>query len=70
MDTDIFARMSDVELMVELRRIAFLAGQRRNLPLVQRASELFDVFYAHRLRRTLPDWVWEDRGAFVRQHAN
>ncbi len=70
MELDIFARMSDVELMGELRRIACLAGQRRDLALARQASALFDAFYAHRLRRTVPDWVWEDSRTFVRQHAN
>ena len=67
---DIFARMGDVELMGELRRIASLAGQRGDLPTARQASTLFDAFYAHRLRRTVPEWVWEDSRAFVRQHAN
>ncbi len=69
MELDIFARMSDVELLAELRRIVCQAGQRRDLCTAREATTLFEAFYAHRLEQRVPGRVWEDTRAFVRQHA-
>ena len=69
MADDIFARMGDVELLAELRRIARWAGHRGDAPTAAQASRLFATFYAHRLQRAVPDRLWGDTRAFVRQHA-
>jgi hypothetical protein len=70
MVTDIFAQMSDVELLGELRRIVNQAGQRQDGATATRAGELFSTFYAHRLRMNVPGWLWDDTRAFVRLHAS
>ena len=67
--TDIFSRMSDVELLAELRRIAALAGRRAEHQTADRADELFAAFYTHRTQARVPQWLWESTRAFVRQHA-
>ena len=69
MHHDIFARMEDVELLAELRRIASRAGRRGDAPTAAQASRLFAAFYARRLQRDVPEHVWAGTRAFVRQHA-
>ena len=69
MEHDIFARMEDVELLAELRRIARRAGHHGDAPTAAQASQLFATFYAHRLQRAVSDRLWGDTRAFVRQHA-
>ena len=69
MDHDIFARMEDVELLAELRRIARRAGHGGDAPTAAQASRLFATFYARRLQRAVPDSLWGDTRDFVRQHA-
>jgi hypothetical protein len=66
---DIFSRMSDVELLAELRRIAALAARREDAWTAERASELFATFYACRTQARVPEWLWEGTRDFVRQHA-
>ena len=62
-------RMSDVELLGQLRRIVSQADQRRDHSTATQAGELVTVFSACRLRAKVPEWLWEDTRAFVRQHA-
>ena len=66
---DLIDRMSDVELMGELRGIAGRADERGEDGTATQASELFTVFYACRLRAQVPAWLWEATRTFVRQHA-
>ena len=66
---DIFSRMSDVELLAELRRIRALAARGEEAWTADQASELFSTFYAHRTHGRVPAWLWETTRAFVRQHA-
>jgi hypothetical protein len=66
---DMFDRMSDVELLGELRRIANQAGRRQDRATATHAGELFATFYSCRLRASVPDELWDDTRAFVRQHA-
>jgi hypothetical protein len=69
MDHDIFARMEDVELLAELRRIAHRAGHRGDAPTADHAGRLFAAFYERRLQRAVPEGLWRSTRAFVRQHA-
>ena len=69
MEHDIFARMEDVELLAELRRIASRAAHRGDGPTAEQASRLFADFYARRLRRDVSETLWVGTRAFVRQHA-
>jgi hypothetical protein len=66
---DIFSRMSDVELLAELRRITALAARREDAWTAGHAGELFAAFYAARSRARVPAWLWEATRAFVRRHA-
>ena len=70
--TDIFSRMSDVELLAELRRIAARARGGRggaDPHTAARATELFASFYAHRTQSRVPHWLFERTRAFVREFA-
>ena len=66
---DIFSRMSDVELLAELRRIRSQAARRQDGLTADRAGALFAAFYEHRTQARVPEWLWEATRAFVRQHA-
>ena len=68
MEQDIFARMGDVELLAEPRRIVTQAGRQGDASTGARAGWLFTAFYRCRLQRHVPDQVWTDTGTFVRQH--
>ena len=67
MEQDIFARMGDVELLAELRRIATHARRQGDALTVQHAGRLFSIFYRCRLQQNVPDHVWTDTRTFVRQ---
>ena len=66
---DIFSRMSDVELLAELRCIAALATRRGDEDTAQRAGQYFSTFYDYRTTARVPFWLWEGARAFVRAHA-
>ena len=65
---DVFDRMSDVELMGELRRIVDRADQRREDATATQAGELLAVFAACRVGGQVPAWLRAHACAFVRQH--
>jgi hypothetical protein len=67
--SDIFSRMSDVELLAELRRIRSQATRREDAFTADRAGSLFASFYEHRTQTRVPEWLWEATRVFVRQHA-
>ena len=70
MESDLFERMSDVELLGELRRIANHARRRQDRTTAERATVLFTTFYDHRLLARVPESLWTDTRTFVRQHAS
>ena len=65
----IFTRMSDVELLAELRCIRALAARRGDQDTAQRAAQYFSTFYDYRTTSHVPVWLWEGARAFVRAHA-
>ena len=67
MEQDTFARTGDVELLTGLRRIATLAGRHGDAPTGKHAGRLPSIFYRCRLQQNVPDHVWTDTRAFVRQ---
>jgi hypothetical protein len=66
---DIFSRMSDVELLAELRCITSLAIRREDAGAAEEARELFAAFYEQRTHGRVSDMLWDTTRAFVRQHA-
>jgi hypothetical protein len=67
--SDIFSRMSDVELLAELRCIRALATRRSDAVTAAQAGDFFASFYAHRTQSYVPAWLWDATRAFVRHHA-
>jgi hypothetical protein len=63
--TDIFSRMSDVELY----RIRAPAARGEDAWTADQADVLFSTFYTRRTRGPVPAWLWDTTRAFVRQHA-
>ncbi|HEX2037205.1 MAG TPA: hypothetical protein VHS99_23760 [Chloroflexota bacterium] len=68
--SDIFTRMTDVELLAELRRIAWRAAVSHDQATATQASALFETFYERRILSRVPAWLWDDMRAFVRRHAH
>ncbi len=66
---DIVSRMSDVELLAELRCIAATAARRGDQDTAQRASQFFSTFYDYRITAHVPAWLSEGARAFARVHA-
>ncbi len=66
---DIVGRMSDVELLAELRRIRAQAARSADPVTAEQAGELFASFYDYRTQTRVPQWLWETTRTFVRAHA-